>query len=308
MTQLVIDILKATIPAGTPLLLGALGEIYVERSGILNLGIEGIMIMGAVTAFGVTTLTSNVWLGILVSAVVGGLMSLIHAFNCITLKANQTLSGLALTMIGLGLSGLIGKRYIGMPLSSKLQNVPLGILKDIPIIGTVLFDQDPLVYISYILVFLFWFFLFNTSFGITLRSVGESPEVADSAGINIPAIQYFAVFLGGIMAGLGGAYISVAYAPAWIEGMTGGMGWIVLAITIFSLWRPERAILGSYLFGGVRVLQYRLQPFGISPNILNMMPFVFTILVLMIASKEISKKRIGAPASLGTSYEREKIL
>ncbi|HHV81562.1 MAG: ABC transporter permease [Dictyoglomi bacterium] len=306
--NLIVDILRAAIPAGTPLLLGTLGEIYVERSGILNLGVEGIMIMGAVTAFGVTTLTSNVWLGIFASTITGGMMALIHAFDCVTLKANQTLSGLALTMLGSGLSGLIGKRYIGMPLSSKLQNVPLKGLVNIPVIGPVLFDQDPLVYISYILAFLFWFFLFNTRFGITLRSVGESPEVADSAGINIPAIQYFAVFLGGIMSGLGGAYLSVAYAPVWIEGMTAGTGWIVLAITIFSLWRPERAILGSYLFGGVRVLQYRLQPLGISPNILNMMPFVFTILVLMIASREISKKRIGAPASLGVSYQREKTL
>lgn len=304
--SLIIDVLKATIPAGTPLLLGTLGEIYVERSGILNLGIEGMMIVGAVTAFGITSLTSNVWLGILSAGIAGGLMALIHAFNCITLKANQTLSGLALTMLGLGLSGLIGKRYIGIPLSTRLKDIPIKGLADVPVIGPILFDQDPLVYLSYFLAFIFWFFLFNTSFGITLRSIGESPEVADSAGVNIPIIQYFVVFLGGVMAGIGGSYISVAYAPVWIEGMTAGMGWIVLAITIFSLWRPERAVLGAYLFGGVRVLQYRLQPIGISPNILNMMPFVFTILVLMLASREILRKKIGAPASLGISYERER--
>lgn len=213
----VFEILKATIPAGTPLLLGALGEIYVERSGILNLGVEGIMIMGAVSAFGVTAITGNVWLGILISAIVGGGMALIHAFNSITLKANQTLSGLALTMLGLGLSGLIGKRYIGMPLPNKIHNLPVLGLKDIPFIGQILFDQDPLVYISYILAFVFWFFLFYTRFGLELRSVGESPDVADSAGIDVSRIQYLAVFIGGVMAGLGGAYLSVAYAPAWIE-------------------------------------------------------------------------------------------
>ncbi|MBC7320022.1 ABC transporter permease [bacterium] len=303
----ILEILKATIPAGTPLLLGALGEIYTERSGILNLGVEGMMIMGAVSAFGITAITGNVWLGVLVSAIVGGGMALIHAFNSITLKANQTLSGLSLTMLGLGLSGLIGKRYVGVPLLNKLHSLPIYGLKDIPLIGPILFDQDPLVYISYLLTFVFWFFLFNTRFGIELRSVGESPDVADSAGIDVSKIQYLAVFIGGIMAGLGGAYLSVVYAPAWIEGMTAGMGWIVLAITIFSLWRPERAILGSYLFGGIRVLQYKLQPFGISPNLLNMLPFIFTILVLMLASKEISRKRISAPSSLGIPYFREKL-
>lgn len=303
----ILEILKATIPAGTPLLLGALGEIYVERSGILNLGVEGMMIMGAVSAFGITALTGNAWLGILASAIVGGGMALIHAFNSITLKANQTLSGLALTMLGLGLSGLIGKRYVGVPLPNKLHNFPIYGLKNIPFVGSILFDQDPLVYISYILTLIFWFFLFNTRFGIELRSVGESPEVADSAGIDVPKIQYLATFIGGVMAGLGGAYLSVVYAPAWIEGMTAGMGWIVLSITIFSLWRPERAILGSYLFGGIRVLQYKLQPFGISPNLLNMLPFIFTIIVLMFASKEISRKRISAPSSLGIPYFREKL-
>lgn len=303
----ILEILKATIPAGTPLLLGALGEIYTERSGILNLGVEGMMIMGAVSAFGITAITGNVWLGVLVSVIVGGGMALIHAFNSITLKVNQTLSGLSLTMLGLGLSGLIGKRYVGVPLPNKLHSLPIYGLKDIPLIGPILFDQDPLVYISYLLTFVFWFFLFNTRFGIELRSVGESPDVADSAGIDVSKIQYLAVFIGGIMAGLGGAYLSVVYAPAWIEGMTAGMGWIVLAITIFSLWRPERAILGSYLFGGIRVLQYKLQPFGISPNLLNMLPFIFTILVLMLASKEISRKRISAPSSLGIPYFREKL-
>ncbi len=304
----IIEVLKATIPAGTPLLLGALGEIYVERSGILNLGVEGMMIMGAISAFSMTNITGNVWLGVLISIIIGGGMALIHAFNSITLKANQTLSGLALTMLGLGLSGLIGKGYIGVPLSGKLHNLPVYGFKDIPIIGPIFFDQDPLVYISYVLTLIFWFFLFNTRFGIELRSVGESPDVADSAGINVAKIQYLATFIGGMMAGLGGAYLSVVYAPAWIEGMTAGMGWIVLAITIFSLWRPERAILGSYFFGCIRVLQYRLQPLGISPNLLNMLPFIFTILVLMLAAREISRKRISSPSSLGIPYFREKTL
>jgi len=303
--EAILDALRAAIPAGTPLLLGTLGEIYAERSGVLNLGVEGMMIMGAVTGFGVTFTTGNVWLGLAMAALVGGLLALIHAFLSITLRANQVVSGLALTMFGLGMSGMIGKRFVGTPLPCRLRAAPIPLLKDIPFLGPILFQHDPLVYLSLALVPLLWFVLFKTRIGISIRSVGESPATADALGVNVFLVRYACVFFGGLLAGLGGAYLSVVYAPAWIEGMTAGAGWIVIALTIFAMWSPTRALLGAYLFGGVKVLQYRLQPLGISPNLLNMLPFIFTIVVLLAGTGEVMRKRIGAPSALGLPYARE---
>jgi len=305
-----VDILRAAIRAGTPLLLGTLGEIYAERSGVLNLGVEGMMIMGAVTGFGITLTTGNVWLGLVMAALAGGLIALIHAFVSISLRANQTVSGLALTMFGLGLSGLLGKRYVGTPLPFRLRAVPIPLLSDIPILGPVLFQHDPLVYLSLLLVPSLWFLLFKTRVGISIRSVGEAPATADALGVNVFLVRYICVFFGGVLAGLGGAYLSVVYAPAWIEGMTAGAGWIVIALTIFAMWSPTRALLGAYLFGWVKVLQYKLQPpppegLGLSPNLLNMLPFILTILVLLAGTGEVMRKRIGAPAALGLPYARE---
>ncbi len=305
MWNFVLSALRAAIPAGTPLLYGTLGEVTAERSGVLNLGVEGMMIVGAVTAFGVTHSTGSIWLGVVAAALMGGSLALVHAFASITLRVNQVISGLALTMLGLGLSGLVGKRYIGTPIRTRL--VPLAIpgLRDLPVVGSLFFRYDPLVYLAIILVPVLWFIMYKTRWGITLRSVGESPATADAAGINVFLVRYVAVCFGGMMAGVGGAYLSVVYAPAWIEGMTAGVGWIVIALTIFAMWDPVRALLGAYLFGGVRVLQYRLQPLGISPNLLNMLPFAFTILVLLVSSGGVMRKRIGAPAALMQPYTRE---
>lgn len=294
----------AAIPAGTPYLYSTLGEIYAERAGVLNLGVEGMMIMGSVTAFGVTLTTGNPWLGILAAALVGGLLGLVHAFVSITLRANQIVSGLALTMLGLGLSGLVGRRYIGLPLPTRLKDVPVPFLGDIPLLGPLLFHHDPLVYLSFVLVLVMGFVLFYTRAGITIRSVGENPATADAMGVNVFLVRYVCVFIGGLLAGLGGAYLSVVYAPAWIEGMTAGAGWIAIALTIFALWSPFRALFGAYLFGGVKVLQFRLQPLGISPNLLNTLPFVLTILVLLAATGEVRRRRIGMPAALGIPYAR----
>ncbi len=297
--------LTAAIPAGTPLLFGALGEVYAERSGVLNLGVEGMMIMGAVTGFGVALATGNVWLGVLAAGLAGGLLSLIHAFATIHLRVNQVVSGLALTMLGLGMSGMIGKRYIGQPLPVRLEPLRFPVLSDLPVLGPLLFRHDPLVYWAVILVPVLWFVLYRTRWGLTLRSVGENPAAADALGVNVAQVRYLAVFFGGVLAGIGGAYLSVAYAPAWIEGMTAGAGWIVIALTIFAMWDPPRALLGAYLFGGVRVLQFRLQPLGISPNLLNMLPFLLTILVLLLSSGQAFRRRIGAPAALMQAYARE---
>ncbi len=298
--------LRAAIPAGTPLLYGTLGEIYAERSGVLNLGVEGMMIMGAVAGFATAQTTSNVWLGIAAAATAGALMALIHAFASVSLRVNQVVSGLSLTMLGLGVSGMMGKRFVGQPLTVRLQPIHIPILSDLPVIGMLLFRFDMMVYISLMLVPALWFVLYKTRAGLTLRSVGENPAAADAQGISVPAVRYAAVMFGGVMAGIGGAYLSMAYAPAWVEGMTAGAGWIVIALTIFAIWDPRRALLGAYLFGGVRVLQFRLQkPLGISPNLLNMLPFLLTILVLWLSSSQAAKHRIGAPAALMTAYSRE---
>jgi len=303
--EFIVAALKAAIPAGTPLLFGTLGEIYAERSGVLNLGVEGMMIMGAVTGFGVTLATGNVWLGITFAAMAGGLLGLVHAFLSITLRANQVVSGLALTMFGLGMSGMLGKRYIGTPPPCRLRVAPIPLLRDIPFLGPILFQHDPLVYLSVLLVPLLWFVLFKTRAGISIRSVGEAPATADALGVNVFLVRYLCVFLGGVLAGLGGAYLSLVYVPAWIEGMTAGAGWIVIALTIFAMWSPGRALIGAYLFGAVKVLQYRLQPLGVSPNLLNMLPFIFTIIVLLAGTGEVIRKRIGAPSALSIPYARE---
>mgnify|MGYP001772864740 CR=1 FL=1 len=307
MLEFILETLRAAIPAGTPLLFGTLGEIYAERSGIMNLGVEGMMLVGAVMGFSTAFYTGNPWAGIAMAAFMGGLLSLIHAFISIHLRGNQVVSGLALTMFGTGLSGLVGRRFIGVPLpaSAKLVGVEIPFLSDLPVLGPLLFRFDPLAYIAILLVPLMWFILYKTSLGINIRSVGEDPATADALGVNVFAIRYLCTFIGGVLAGIGGAYLSIVYTPSWIEGMTAGAGWIVIALTIFSLWSPLRAILGAYLFGGVKVLQYRLQPFGISPNLLNTLPFILTILVLMFASGEVMRRRIGAPSALGLPYSRE---
>lgn len=304
MIDFLVSVLTLTIPAGTALLLGTLGEVYAERSGVLNLGVEGMMIMGAVIGFAVTFATKNAILGIVAASLAGVLMSLIHAYFSITLRVNQVVSGLALTMLGLGVSGLLGKQFIGMPLPVRLQPLNIPILSNLPIIGE-FFKYNALVYFSILLVPLLSFFLYKTNWGIVLRSVGENPAAADAMGVNVFLVRYLAVMFGGLMAGLGGAFLSVAYSPAWIEGMTAGAGWIVIALTIFSLYDPTRAMLGAYLFGGVRVLQFRLQPLGIPANLLNMLPFIMTILVLVLISEQAFRRRIGVPAALMQPYSRE---
>ncbi len=304
MIDFLVSVLTLTIPAGTALLLGTLGEVYAERSGVLNLGVEGMMIMGAVIGFAVTFATKNAILGIVAASLAGVLMALIHAYFSITLRVNQVVSGLALTMLGLGVSGLLGKQFIGMPLPVRLQPLNIPVLSNLPIIGE-FFKYNALIYFSILLVPLLSFFLYKTNWGIVLRSVGENPAAADAMGVNVFLVRYLAVMFGGLMAGLGGAFLSVAYSPAWIEGMTAGAGWIVIALTIFSLYDPTRAMLGAYLFGGVRVLQFRLQPLGIPANLLNMLPFIMTILVLVLISEQAFRRRIGVPAALMQPYSRE---
>jgi len=300
----IIATLSRSLVYGTPLLLGTLGEIYAERSGVLNLGVEGMMIMGAYSAFTTAYITENPWLGILMGAVVGGVFSLIHAFTSVTLKANQVVSGLSLTMLGLGLSGVLGRGWEGKPLPVALPKITVSSLSKIPYLGSILFEgQNLIVYLTIFLVPLLWFILYRTRIGITIRSVGESPATADSLGINVDRVRYICVFFGGVLAGVAGGYLSVAYRPAWTEGMTAGTGWIVIALTIFAFWNPANGMLGAYLFAALYHLSYRLQPW-VSPELLKAMPYAFAILVLIFVSRGTLQKRMGAPAALSLPYTR----
>jgi ABC-type uncharacterized transport system permease subunit len=293
-----------TLLAGTPLLLGTLGEIVTERSGVLNLGVEGMMAIGAMTAFTVTMTTGSPWLGLLAAVAAGTLAAGIHAFVSITLKANQVVSGLALTMLGLGVSGLFGRPFIGRPLPSKLSTLSIPGLADIPVAGRILFSQDPLFYLAVILGILLWFLLTRTRWGIEIRSVGENPAAAEVQGINVARIRYLCVLLGGALAGMAGAHLSLVYSKSWTEGLTGGRGWIVIALTIFALWNPLRAFLGAFLFGCIFVLQYLLQPIGVPPNLLAMMPYLATLAVLLGGGLRKDHRRLLAPAKLGEAYTK----
>jgi len=309
-----ISILAITIRAGTSLLYATIGEIFTERSGILNLGVEGMMIMGAVCGFAAAFHTGNVWAGVVTAIIVGGLLALIHAFLTITLRADQTVSGLALTIFGSGLASFLGQKLgpSGRPLvgmiGPKFEKLALPGLSTLPIIGRPLFQQDVLTYALYLLVPLAWFYLHKTRPGLHLRAVGESPQTADAMGVSVAGIRYLYTILGGMLVGLGGAHLSLAYTPGWTENLTAGRGWIAIALVIFSTWDPVRAVLGAVLFGGINAVQFRLQAVGttIPAPFLGMMPYAFTILVLVIITWwEAFSKRVGAPAALGLPYVRE---
>lgn len=303
MEDIIISVIQRTLIAGTPLLLATIGEVICERSGILNLGVEGMMAIGAVSAFIVTFNTGNPWLGLITAIIVTALISGIHAFVSITLQSSQVVSGLALTMLGLGISGLIGKPYIGKPLAEKMATWPIPFLSDIPVVGVIFFDHSPFFYMAILLALIAWFVLQHTRLGITIRSAGENPRATETQGINVYKIRYWCVMTGGALAGIAGAHLSTSYSKSWIEGMTAGRGWIVIALTIFALWNPLRAIIGAFLFGGIFVLQYLLQPLGISPNLLAMLPYLSTLLVLFIGALRDARK-LNAPAMLAEPYRR----
>ncbi len=304
MEKLIISVVQRTLIAGTPLLLGTLGEIITERAGVLNLGVEGMMAVGAVTAFMTTFTTGSVLLGVFVGILCGIAVSLLHAFMSVTLKANQVVSGLALVMFGLGASGLWGKGFIGTPLPTRVDFVRIPLLYKIPYVGEMFFDQDPFLYLAVMLGVIFWFVVVHTRWGIILRSVGENPAASETQGIKVYLVQYIAVMIGGGCAGLAGAHLSLSYSASWAEGMTGGRGWIVIALTIFAKWNPLRAYYGAFLFGGIFVLQYLLQPIGIPPNVLGMFPYLITLVVLVSSGIGGVKRKGMAPAMLGEPYVR----
>ncbi len=290
--------------AGTSLLLGTTGEILTERSGILNLGVDGMMNIGAVTGFIVTYTTGNVLAGVLAALLTGAISAAIHGIVSIYFKANQTVSGLALSMLGVGLAGVMGKPYIGKQLPVKLAPVQLPLLRKIPLLGDLLFNQDLLFYAGLLLAVAAWFFLKWTRLGIRVRSVGENPEASESQGISVRWIRFFCTVAGGAFAGLGGAHISLAYSTSWIEGLVAGRGWIVVGLTIFSLWNPLRGIGGAFLFGGIFITQYMLQPLGVPPNLLATLPYGATLIVLLVDGLRKDHRSLHAPAQLGEPYSR----
>ena len=302
-----VAVLAAAIPAGTAILFACLGELLSERSGVLNLGVEGMMLMGALAGVAFTIWSGNAWVGILGAILAGAAMASLHAVVTVGLRANQVVSGLALTLLGTGLSAFLGRNLVGKPLPDKFGDVSVPILGDIPKIGEILFQQSALVYLSFVVAPIMWWFVFRTQAGLHLRSIGENPAAADAMGVPVNWLRFLYVIIGGGFAGLGGAVISLSTNPGWTEGMTAGRGWIAVALVIFAGWNPLWAVGGAYLFGGVQAGQFQLQTVGvgISAFFLNMLPYLFTIIVLVIASGDLARKRIGAPAALGRPFIRE---
>ena len=314
-----IIILQAGVASGTVLLFATIGEIFSERSGILNLGLEGMMLIGAMSGFSTALVTGSPWLGVLAGMLVAGLLSQIHALITIQFQADQVVSGLALTFLGTGLSLVFGEGLSKAGAVSLLPSYTIPGLSSIPILGPILFtNQNIMVYIGFLFVPLAWYYINRTRPGMHLRAIGEFPAAADALGINVARLRYFYVFVGGTLAGLAGATISLAISPGWFSQLTtSGQGWIAIGLVIFAQWDPFRAALGSYAFGALRRMILDIQgpstllglrnPFFYNPYwgfFLQMLPFAFTIIVLVIGSREAIRKRLGAPAALGLPYIR----
>lgn len=303
--------LAAAIASGTPLVWATVGEILSERAGILNLGVEGMMLVGAVAGFWTTQQTGSAWLGLLAAALAGAAVSLLHAVPSITLRVSQIVTGLALAIFGAGLSTFIGRvgspPLIGQPPRAEFNALLRGGPADLPLIGPLLFGHDAVVYLSWAFVAAASYYLFRTRPGLATRAVGEDPASADAAGIGVARIRYAHVVVGGAAAGIGGSYFSLALVPSWQDGITGGAGWIAIALVIFASWRPWRALFAAYLFGAVVRANFTLQNLGVAvpAELLAMLPFILTIVVLMVTTGGVRGRLLGAPAALALPYARE---
>ncbi|WFR96752.1 ABC transporter permease [Rhizobium tumorigenes] len=296
-------VLLTIITASTPLVIAAIGELVAERAGVLNLGVEGMVVIGSVSAFAAAQLSGSAYIGLLAGIAGGALFSLLFSFLTLTLVANQVATGLALTIMGLGASGMIGESYVSVP-GIRLLPIEIPLLSQIPYIGTVLFKQDIVFYLSIALVIAVNWFLFRSRAGLKLRAIGDSHGSAHALGIPVIRTRYLAVMFGGACAGLAGAQLSLIYTPQWTENMSGGRGWIALALVVFSSWRPWRILAGGYLFGAVTILQLHAQAFGIGipAQFLSMLPYAATVIVLIIISQNRRMTLINTPASLGKSF------
>jgi simple sugar transport system permease protein len=306
-------VLASAVTYGTPLLYAALGELLTERAGVLNLGVEGMMLIGAVMGFWAVQRTGSLLLAIVVAAIAGASMALIHAFLVITLRANQIVSGLALTIFA-GAAGL--SSYLGNDLNLADQPARHAFTPFLPhswqtasVVGPILFKQSALVYASWALVVIVALYLNRTRLGLNVRAVGESPEAADAMGINVTAYRYAHTLIGGAFAGVGGACFTLWITPQWVDGITAGAGWIAIALVIFAFWRPALCLVGAYLFGAFSGIPFTFQArgilTGIPPELFQSLPYVMTIVVLVIVSSAGARRRLGAPAALGTPYVRE---
>ena len=296
-------IILTIITASTPLLLAALGELVAERAGVLNLGVEGMMIMGAVCGFGATFLSGEPMVGLAAAALAGMAMAALFGFVTLVLVANQVASGLALTLLGLGLSGLIGDQFAGEA-GIRIQPVNIPGLSELPFIGPVVFGQDPLVYFALALTIAVSWFLFRSRGGLIIRAVGDNHTSAHALGYSVIRVRFFAVLFGGACAGLGGAYLSLVYTTQWLENMTAGRGWIALALVVFATWLPYRLAIGALLFGAVGILQLHAQALGIGvpSQFLSSLPYLTTIVVLVLISGNRVLMRANTPACLGQSF------
>ncbi|MCG4452966.1 MULTISPECIES: ABC transporter permease [unclassified Pseudomonas] len=302
--ELLSNILFAMVRCGTPLLLVALGELVCEKSGVLNLGQEGMMLFGAVIGFIVAYASGSLWLGVLLACLAGMLLAALFALVALGCQANQVATGLALTIFGVGLSAFIGSTWVGKPLSG-FEPISIPLLGDIPLLGHMLFNQDVLVYLSFALFGLVAWALLKSRIGLILQAVGENPDAASAMGLPVLRVRTLAVLFGGAMAGMAGAYLSLAYTPMWAENMSAGRGWIALALVVFASWRVYRVLLGAYLFGLASILHLVAQGIGVSmpANLLAMLPYVATILVLVVMSRDAIKTRLYAPMSLGQPWK-----
>lgn len=315
-SNILVIIIASAIFYGTPLFFAALGGIFTERSGVLNLGVEGTMLLGGVSgAWASQHVGGSAWFTVLMSIVIGmiagGITSALLAFLCVTLKTNQTVAGLAITIFAgtVGLSSYFANIW-GVsknPVPRQIRRLDVFGLADTPIVGPIIFNQTILTYVSWVLVVLATVYLFRTRFGLQLRAVGESPQTADAMGINVVKYRYVHTILGGALAGIGGVFYSLAIVPTWVDGMTKGAGWIAIALVIFGFWRPSLTLLGAYLFGALQSLGSTLKArsVNISGDILDALPFVMTIVVLVLVSSRFAHRKLGAPAALGVPYERE---
>ena len=300
----------AAVVAGTPLLYAILGELITEKSGQLNLGVEGMMLMGAVIGFKTAIASGNPYMALLGAMAAGALGSLIYAVLTVTLRANQVVSGLTLTIFGSGFASFMGQGLMGetVPPDMKLffADIRLPFLGDIPVLGQVFFNQGVLVYCGYLLTIIAGLYIYRTQIGLNLRAVGENTAAADAAGLNVTLYKYTHILIGGVLCGLSGAYLSLVYIPSWQENVTAGRGWIAVALVIFCKWNPYRVMMGAFLFGGLDIIGFRIQKydFNISQYIIDLLPYIVTIVILILVS--VRKSHSGsAPASLGESYFRE---
>ena len=302
--------LAAAVIAGTPLLFATLGELITEKAGNLNLGVEGMMLMGAVMGFAVGLWTGNPFFAILGALGAGALGSAIYAILTVTLRANQVVTGLTLTIFGSGFASFVGKSFMGTPAPASIKsvfvtmNVPL--LSKIPVIGPTFFQQDIFIYFGYLITICASIYLWKTKKGLNLKAVGENAAAADASGINVNLYKYVHIILGGALCGLGGAYMSLVTIPVWQENVVAGRGWIAVALVIFASWKPSKALIGSFLFGGLNILGFRLQSMGIhiSQYLVDMVPYAATILIVIISTRKNKKEDMG-PADLSVPYFRE---